>query len=64
MGYWVRLGIHKRGFGRGFWNVGEEFAIGFRDSLEEIFGISERGHRERFLGYVGVISRAFQGGEI
>lgn len=43
--------------------MGEEFAIDFRESLE-IFGISERGHRGRFLGCMGVISRAFQGGEI
>lgn len=44
--------------------MGEEFAIDFRESLEKIFGISERGHRGRFLGCMGVISRAFQGGEI
>ena len=35
----------------------------FRESLE-IFGISEEGLGGRFLGYVRVLYRAFQGGEI
>ena len=36
----------------------------FRESLEKIFGINEEGLRGRFLGYVRVLYRAFQGGEI
>lgn len=54
---WVtrRFGIHKKGFGRDLWNVEEEFSRDFRESLEEIFGISEEGLRGRFLGYLRVI---------
>ena len=27
VGYWERFGIHKKGFGRGSWNVEEEFSV-------------------------------------
>lgn len=44
--------------------MGEEFSVDFRESLKEIFGISEEGPKGRLWGDARVISRAFQGGEI
>lgn len=43
--------------------MGYEFSKDFSDSLEETFGRSEGGLGGRFLGYVRVISKAFQAGE-
>lgn len=42
----------------------KEFSVDSGKSLEKIFGINEEGLRGRFLGYVRVLYRAFQGGEI
>lgn len=54
----------KRDSGRGFWNIGEKFSGDFRESLEEILEINEKGLVGRLSGYVMFISRTFQGGDI